>query len=75
MTLVVKVDGVALPDGALVIGEGPNSNLPGGVQGLPLSAYYGQSLTGGYSIDDPEGAYDFTGLHTITAEETAARTT
>ena len=72
MTLVVKVDGVALPDGALVIDGGTNSNLPGGVQGLPLAAYYGESLTGNYSIDDPEGAYDFTSLHTITAEETAA---
>ncbi len=71
MTLVAKVDNVALPDGALLIGGAPNSSIPGGIQGLPTAAYFGEAMFGGLSIDDPEGIYDFDGLHTFTVDETA----
>lgn len=67
MTLVAEIDGVALPDGALLI---TGSNIAG-INGLPASAYYGEALTGGIQVDDPDGSIELEGLHVLTVDETA----
>lgn len=75
MTLVAKIDGVTLPDGALLINGAPNSNLPGGIAGLASSAWYGEAPQSGLILDDPDGDLDgivtLEGLHTLTVDETA----
>ena len=56
MTKVFKVDGVELPDGAILM-EGGTTNLPGGIAGLPTAAWYCEPGIGTISIDDPGGDY------------------
>jgi hypothetical protein len=68
MTKVFKVDGVALPDGAILM-EGGHTNLPGGVGGLPVSAWYCEPGIGTINVDDPGGDYELAGWHTFTVDE------
>jgi hypothetical protein len=69
VTKVFKVDGVELPDGAVLM-EGGRTNLPGGIAGLPTAAWYCEPGIGTINIDDPEGAYELAGWHTFTVDET-----
>lgn len=75
MTLVAKIDGVTLPDGALLIGGAPNSEVPGGISGLLTAAWYGEAPSVGITLDDPAGDLDSVlslgSLHTFTVDETA----
>ena len=69
MTAVFKLNGVALPDGAILMGGG-NSRLPGGVEGLPASAWFGEPMTAGIVIDDTNGDIDVPMWSTFTVDET-----
>ena len=61
MTAVFKLDGVELPDGAVLVDS---------ISGLPSAAWYGEPSTAGLVIDDPDGDYDLAGWHTFTVDET-----
>lgn len=61
MTREFRVDGVLIP----------NRVRLDGVKGLPSAAWYGEAMTAGLEIDDPDGDLDLVGWHTFTADETA----
>lgn len=66
MSITFKLDGALLPFQSVRLNGGP-----GGVQGLPSSAWYGEPLTAGLTIEDPTGALDLVGWHTFTVDEPA----
>ncbi len=69
MPKVFKVDGVALPDGAILM-EGGHTRLSPGIGGLPVSAWYCEPGIGTINIDDPGGDYTLAGWHTFTVDDT-----
>lgn len=71
MTLEFRRNGTLIPARAIKIG-GLNQTIPGGVQGMPSSAWYGEVSSATWIIDDPFGEYEFRAWDVMTADETAA---
>lgn len=67
MSIAFFLDGALLPYQSVRFPGSPS----GGVQGLPMTAWYGEPTIAGIVVDDPEGSLDIDGWHEFWVNETA----